>query len=114
MAHDMSHSAQYWKSQRANLLVSQKDSPPAKPDGLNYPHGSVRRQPSTPAAEPGSRLHNPYRSPGPFTSNRHLYSPTYPICLCCERGSDIRPATFYIGDHCSVSDDAGLVVSPQS
>jgi hypothetical protein len=28
----MSHFAQYWKSQSANLLVSQKGGPPAKPD----------------------------------------------------------------------------------
>ena len=99
MARDMSHFAQYWKSQSANLLVSQKGGPPAKPDGLNYPHGSVRRQLSTPAAESGSRLHNPYRSPGPFTSNRLFNSSTYPIRLCCERRSDIPPATLYIGDH---------------
>jgi hypothetical protein len=51
MAHDMIHSAQYCQKKRANLVMSQKGSSPAKPDGLTYPLGTgpAQTQSSGPA-----------------------------------------------------------------
>ena len=76
MAHDMSHSAQYWKSQRAILLGSQKGSPPAKPDGLTYPL-ETRPTQTRFVRRPG-RLHKVAISDRLRSDKRHIVSHQLP------------------------------------